>query len=119
MRLKLFTLVFLMVLVPFCNVAHAQAHSASLTWTASTDSGVSYNVYRLSGACPSTATSGFAKINAALVTATTYADSTVAPGTYCYYATAVLNGAESIPSNLASAVILPAAPTALSIAGTN
>jgi|ERR1700674_2555284 hypothetical protein len=119
MRLKLLTLVFLLILILFCNVVHAQAHSASLTWTASTDSGVSYNIYRLSGACPSAATTGFAKITAAPLTATTYTDSTVAPGTYCYYATAVLNGAESIPSNLASAVILPAAPTALSVAGTN
>jgi len=119
MRPKLFALVFLVILILFCDVAHAQTHSASLTWTASTDSGVSYNVYRLSGACPSSGTNGFAKINAAPVTATTYADNTVAPGTYCYYATAVLNGAESIPSNLASAVILPAPPTALSITGTN
>jgi hypothetical protein len=119
MRFKLFTVVFLLILILFCNVVHAQAHSATLTWTASTDSGVNYNIYRISGVCPSTATSGFAKITAAPLTATTFTDSTVVPGTYCYYATAVLNGTESLPSNLASAVILPAAPTALSISGTN
>jgi len=118
MRMKSFMLVFLVIPVLFCTPASAQAHSVSLAWTASTDSAVSYNLYRLSGACPSTGTSGFSKITAAPVTATTYTDSAVAPGTYCYYATAVLNGSESIPSNLASAVVLPAAPTALSIAGT-
>jgi hypothetical protein len=119
MRLKSFTIAFLAILVLFCTATHAQAHSVSLSWTASTDSGVSYNVYRLSAACPATGTAGFTKITATTVIATTYTDGTVAPGTYCYYATSVLNGSESVPSNLASAVILPAAPTALSVTGTN
>jgi hypothetical protein len=119
MHLKSFTLVFFVILTLLCAAARAQAHSVSLTWTASADGGVSYNVYRFSGACPSTGTSGFSKITLSPATATTYTDSTAAPGTYCYYATSVLNGAESAPSNLASAVILPAAPTSLSIAGTN
>lgn len=93
-------------------------HSVNLAWTASTDSGSTYNLYRLSGACPASGTAGFAKITATPVTGVTYTDSGVSAGAYCYYATAVLNGAESAPGNLASAVILPAAPTALTITGT-
>lgn len=113
MRLKFISLAVFAVLILFCG-GDAQAHSVSLAWTASTDGGVSYNVYRLAGACPAAGTTGFSKITATPLAATTFIDSTVAPGTYCYYATAVLNGAESVPSNLASAVILPAAPAAVS-----
>lgn len=119
MRLKSIALLFFVNLVLLCAPVYAQAHAVSLTWTASTDGGVSYNIYRLSGACPSSGTSGFSKITGTPVSGTAYTDSNVAAGTYCYYATSVLNGAESAPSNLASAVILPAAPTALSIAGTS
>jgi hypothetical protein len=119
MRLKLFTLTFFAAIILISAPVHAQAHSVSLKWNPSTDDGVSYNVYRLSGACPSSGTSGFSKITGTPLAGTTYTDSTVAAGTYCYYATSVLNGAESAPSNLAAAVILPAAPAALSVTGTN
>jgi hypothetical protein len=118
MRLKFISLAFFAALILFCS-GDAQAHSVSLTWTASTDAGASYNIYRLTGACPSAGTTGFTKITATPVAATSYSDTTVAPGTYCYYATAVLGGAESVPSNLASAVILPGAPTAVSATPTN
>lgn len=119
MRLRFISLTFLLVAVGLFLPARAQSHSVSLEWTASTDSGVSYNVYRFSGACPASGTAGFSKITTATVIATAYTDTTVAPGSYCYYATAVLNGAESLPSNLVSAVILPAAPTSLSVTATN
>ena len=102
-----------------CTADHAQAHSVSLSWTASTDPGVNYNVYRLSGACPATGTAGFSRITPAPIAATTFTDSAMSPGTYCYYATSVLNGAESVPSNLAPAVILPGAPAALTTTNAN
>jgi hypothetical protein len=99
--------------------ARAQ-HSASLAWTASSDAAanptIGYNVYRLAGACPATGTAGFTKLTATPLTTTTFADTTVGLGTFCYYVTATLNGAESVPSNTASAVILPGAPTLLKIA---
>lgn len=97
-------------------------HSASLTWGASSDAAanptLSYNVYRLSGACPASGTAGFTKLNTAPVTTLTFTDSTIALGNACYYVTATLNGAESVPSNTASAVVLPGAPTLLKITGT-
>ena len=119
MRLRFIPPAFLLIFVWFCAPAQAQSHSVSLKWDPSTDSGVSYNVYRLAGVCPLSGTAGFSRITPTPIAGTTYTDSTVGPGTYCYYATSVLNGAESVPSNLASAVILPAAPTSLSTTGTN
>jgi len=116
---KVMRLAFFAIVILLCTADHAQAHSVSLAWTASTDPGVSYNIYRLSGACPAAGTTGFSKITATPVAATTFTDSTATPGTYCYYATSVFNGAESVPSNLAPAVILPAAPTALSTTNSN
>lgn len=103
-------------LIFFAAPARAQ-HSASLSWTASPDAtanaSLGYNVYRLSGACPASGTAGFTKLNATPVTTTTFTDATVGLGSFCYYVTATLNGAESVPSNTASAVVLPGAPTLL------
>jgi hypothetical protein len=98
-------------------------HSASLTWTASADAAANptlgYNVYRLAGACPASGTTGFTKLNASPITTTTYSDASVGLGTFCYYVTATLNGAESVPSNTASAVVLPGAPTLLKVPATS
>jgi len=116
---KIIRLAFFAIFLLLCTADHAQAHSVTLTWTSSTDAGVTYNVYRLSGACPATVTAGFSKITPSSIAATTFTDSAMAPGTYCYYATSVLNGAESLPSNLATAVILPGAPTAMSTTNAN
>jgi len=86
--------------------AHAQ-HNVSLAWTASTSAAgnpsLTYNVYRSSG-CSGT----FALVNTAPISATSFLDVAVPPGTYCYQATAVLTGLESTPSNEASAIV-PAA----------
>jgi hypothetical protein len=84
----------------FATPALAQ-HTVALSWTASTTSGVTYNVYRQQ-AC----SGNFAQINTSSVTVTTYVDSAVAPGeTYCYQVTALLSGVESTASNPAPATI--------------
>ena len=84
----------------FAMPAMAQ-HTVALSWTASTTSGVTYNVYRQQ-AC----SGNFARINSSAVTSTTYADSVVAPGeTYCYQVTAVLSSVESTPAGPAPATI--------------
>jgi hypothetical protein len=97
------TLVFVALAVTAAP-ARAQTHNVALTWTASADAAanpsLTYNIYR-SSACSGT----FAKLNTAPVAATTYLDSAVLPGTYCYQATAVLAGVESVPSNQAVAVV--------------
>src|ERR1700675_3500901 len=94
-RIGLFVGVFIL-----CAQARAKAHSVSLTWSPSTDSVAGYYVYRSAGACPTSGTTGFTRITATAVTGTAYTDSTVAAGAYCYYATSILNGVESVPSNL-------------------
>lgn len=105
--------------------ASAQAaHTVTLSWTASTDAttnpALTYNMYRLNGACPAAAPaaisgSGFTKQNATPLATTTFTDSSVSPGVYCYFASAFVNSAESIPSNDASAIIQPKSPTSLGV----
>jgi hypothetical protein len=86
------------------------AHSVSLNWTASTDAVDGYNVYRGTAAGQETT-----KINSSLVSGTSLVDASPLLGNDFYVARSVKNGVESINSNEANAVILPAAPTALVI----
>jgi len=78
------------------------AHSVDLNWTASTSAVIGYNAYR-------SATSGgpYTRLNATLVTLTSYTDSTVQSSqTYFYVVTAVdANNVESVFSNMVSATI--------------
>jgi hypothetical protein len=107
------------------KVTKATAHSVTLSWTASTTAGVTYNVYR--GAA---AAGPFAVISTATSpgSTTTYTDSSVTPGaTYFYQVTSACGptacgpnfqpNSESVPSNQINTVIpnpqLPAAPTNL------
>jgi hypothetical protein len=79
-----------------------KAHSADLTWTASVDPVVGYNIYR-----GGTKGGPYTKINSVVNAPTNYTDSTVSAGaTYYYVVTAVdSNGVESPRSNEAKAVI--------------
>ena len=91
-------------------------HSVTLTWNASPDAAtnpsLAYNIYRVAASCSSTAT--FTKINSSPISGLTYTDTNVVTGgTYCYTSTAILNGLESVFSNQAPAVILPAPPSGL------
>ena len=68
------------------------AHSASLSWTASTTPNVTYNVYRATGSTGPFTT----PLNSSPITGTTFVDTTVQAGqTYYYVATAVANGVQS------------------------
>src|SRR6266849_4853837 len=91
------------------GLLHAQTtgnHTVTLTWTASSDGGV-YTMYRATGVCSPTLT--FAPLSVG-ITSTVYVDSGISPGKFCYQVTTVVNSAESLPSNQAQAVILPASP---------
>lgn len=78
-------------------------HSVTLTWVASTSTGIAgYNVY--SG----TASGGpYTMLNSSLVTSTTYTDSTVQAGQTYYYVTTAVDSqsVESTDSNQATAVV--------------
>jgi len=87
------------------------SHTVTLTWTASLDGGI-YTVYRATGVCSPTLT--FTSLSVG-ITGTTYVDSGISPGRFCYQVTTVVNSAESLPSNQAQAVILPAPPTSLTV----
>lgn len=87
-------------------------HNDTLTWTdPSNPAGTTYNVYQASGLCSGNPT--FTQV-ATAITAKTYLVTPLAPGTYCWYVTAALGGAESKPSPTTQAVIGPFAPTSLS-----
>lgn len=86
-----------------CLATGGGSHAVDLAWNASVTPGVAgYNVYRTT-----TAGSGYVKINAALVTGTSYTDTTVSGGqTYFYVTTAVDSGNnESAFSNVAQAAV--------------
>jgi len=104
-------MVFLALFSLAATGAYAQSrHTVSLAWTASTDAAanpsLTYNVYR-SASC----SEAFVKLNASPDAATTYVDAAVfAVDNYCYQVTAVLNAAESVPSNQVAAMIPAATP---------
>ncbi len=102
----LLTAAFLILALP----AQAQ-HTATLTWTNSVDTPQT-NIYRNAGQCPSSAPSGFTKLNTTTVTAGTFTDSAPLIGLSCYYVTAVANGLESVPSALVQVSLPPAPPSA-------
>jgi Abnormal spindle-like microcephaly-assoc'd, ASPM-SPD-2-Hydin len=82
----------------------APVHSVSLSWTASTTTGVtSYNVYR---AVFGTSCGSYSNVGSTPSSTTTFTDSVVADGTtYCYATTAVDPSGESAYSNISKAVI--------------
>jgi hypothetical protein len=87
--------------------AAAPVHSVSLTWKASSSSGVtSYNIYRsiyVANSCGS-----YSNIASTPSPSTAYTDSVVADGTtYCYATTSVDASGESGYSNITQAVIPP------------
>ena len=87
------------------------AHSVSLSWTASTDAVDGYNVYRGTGP----GAEGTTALNSALVTGTTYVDSTATVGEDYYTVKSSKSGVLSVASNEVSAQLLPAPPTALTV----
>jgi Cep192 domain 4 len=83
--------------VPLTGVGVAvQPHSADLSWSASKDTVIGYNVYR-----GVTKGGSYVKINPVLDSSTNYTDSTVSGGTTYYYVATALdaNGVESAYSN--------------------
>src|SRR5271170_2711188 len=100
----------ILIFLSLSSFAFAQ-HSATLTWTASTDTGGTVNVYRALTAC--TGTPSFVKLQSGVAAAGPYVDSTLGAGLFCYYVTAVVGGVESLPSNQVGLTIVPAAPTSL------
>lgn len=79
-----------------------QAHSATLSWTASTSTVFGYNVYR-----GSVSGGPYMLVNTSLVTLLTFTDSSVQSGLTYYYVTTAVDGSgnESVNSNEAKAVV--------------
>jgi fibronectin type 3 domain-containing protein len=110
--LRFIPAIAVLLLVAGAAQAQTKQHNVVLAWTASTTSGVTYNVYR------GTVSGGpYTKLNSSPISNLTYTDTTGTGGTaYFYVATAVdANGFESVFSNQVSATFLasPAPPTGL------
>src|SRR2546430_12940192 len=91
--------------------AQAVAHQAALTWTAPSDAiaGTTYNVSRVNAACPTSGLGGLTwkQVNNLPITTTSYTDTTIGIGQWCYYVTQVTNGVESAPSTTAGGTAKP------------
>lgn len=107
---------FLLV-IALALAAHAQTtHFVQLQWTdPNNPTGTTYNIYRANGACSSTST--FTVVNTAPITGLTFQDNSVTVGTFCYQATAVINGLESGPSPTAGVPVRPFSPVTLTVKG--
>lgn len=90
-------------------VAQAPTHSALATWTASTDTGGTVNLYRATGACASNPT--FTLVKSGVPAGGPYTDPGLGAGTFSYHVTAVVGGVEGPASNCASVTFSAAAPT--------
>ena len=117
------------LLFAFAGRAAAQSHIAALTWTLSTDdtttacaatgANCSQAVYRAPGSCSST--SIFTALNSTVsATATTFSDTTITPGQFCYAVTFTIGGVTSIvfksgDSNFVSVSLPPAPQTGLAV----
>lgn len=93
--------------------AQSSTRIVSLAWEdVLNPAGTAYNVYRAPGQCSTS--SVFSMISSG-ITLKTYDDTGLSTGTYCYHVTATANGLESLPSNTASAKVLPHPPTKLTV----
>jgi hypothetical protein len=117
------SLICLMFALCIGSVAKAQTHQAALTWTLSADdtttacavtgANCSQAVYRGPGAC--SASTVLTALNSSLsATVTSYTDTTITPGTYCYAVTFTIGGQTSViyksgDTNF-STVLLPPSP---------
>lgn len=97
------------------------SHSAVLNWTLSVDDVTAsctaganclQNVYRASGVCSSTSSFTLLTGTALGPTVTTYTDSTITPGQWCYGVTFEINGLESA-KDTTTVSLQPSAPTGI------
>lgn len=109
-------IVGLLALAAGLTFGQTSGHSVVLTWTPAVQSGtITFNVYRIQGACPATFTlTGLTPLVSGLSTNTT-TDTTVSVGQYCYAVTAVSGTLESGPSPDAAAAVTPFPPTILNV----
>ncbi len=86
-----------------CLATGGGSHAVDLSWNASVTPGIAgYNIYRTTAAG-----SGYVKVNTALVTGTSYTDTSVAGGQTYFYVTTAVDTAnnESDFSNTAQATV--------------
>jgi hypothetical protein len=117
------SLILLLCIASFAAVpARGQSHNAALSWTLSTDdtsaacsatgATCSQTVYRAPGAC--SASSVFVSLGSPAATATTFTDTTITPGQWCYAVAFVENGNQSVKDTV-TVTLQPAPPSGLAV----
>ena len=103
-------------------------HYVTLSWNDTVNpTGTTYTIYQYNGAtggaCPATAPivgpppAPWASIKTGNTTVS-YDVNPIRVGTYCWVVTAVLNGSESVPSNMAASTVPPQTPTSVTVSPT-
>lgn len=90
-------IILLFVALVSAAVAQTPSHSITITWTDTSNpaTGTTYTIQK--AAAPCTPAPTFAVLTSGL-TAKTFQDTAVAPGTYCYQVSAVVSGVSSGPA---------------------
>ena len=102
--------IFLTALLLCVPLPAQAAHSASLTIVDTVNgTGTTYNFYRAAGTCPvnGLGTLTWVKLTTTPISGLTYTDNSITVGAWCFYATAIVNGVESAPSNTAGGTAKP------------
>lgn len=105
---KLFALA-LLILIPTIALA---AHSVVIAITDATNpAGTTYNIYRGAGVCSSNPS--LVKVGSTSTKA--FTDPNLAPGTYCYAATAVNSAGDESGNSPTAGAVIPAQPNTVTI----
>jgi hypothetical protein len=105
-----FVVMFLSLVFPILGQT---THKAVLSWVDTLNpSGTTYTILRATGLC--SGTPAFSTL-ASGVTTTTYTDSTVTPGNFCYQVEATVGGVLSAPSNSVVGAVPAFPPTQLTV----
>jgi len=105
----------LAIIAPIAQASAQGTHSATLTWTDTTNPpATTYSVYRAPGLCTTTPAPSWTKVTTTPLTAKTWTDTAVVPGNYCYSVTATYTGLESVKSTPALGSIPSFTPTSVS-----
>lgn len=113
---KLFSVAVLLAMLFLSYPAFGAGHSAALNWSAPSDavSSTTYSIYRSNETCPAAPDTTFTLLTTG-VTGTSYTDTSIGVGNWCYYVEQVQNSVSSAPSNMAGGTAAPLAPIMIGV----
>lgn len=120
--MKKLILISLAILICALPAFGQTSHSGKITWTLSVDDTAancpvatpapcSYSILRAPVACASATSSNFVVIGTAANQTTSFTDTTLGMGNWCYAMVFTVNGTPSVDSNTAGGTVKPLPPT--------